>query len=131
MFKRKVRVPTTLQEFDDLVTLVGRKYKLEDLHHAAAIISVALRHLPNDQAYTSLDYLGHSILKNISNYVCNHKAEVLKHGAQVEHLVALLKKDPNDQQVRDELTKAADEGSESAKNALSKLEEPSATVIAG
>lgn len=129
MFRRKIKLPTTLKEFDDLVTLVGRKYNLTDLHHAGAIISVAIRHLPNDTAHTTYDYLGHSVLKNIANYVASHKADTMKHEAQVSQLAQMLKSDPSNTQARDELQKAANEGSEVAKIALKTLEEESTPIV--
>lgn len=121
MFKRKIKLPVTLEDFDKLVGTVVDKYGLTDPHHAAAIISVAIRHLPNDQAHTTLEYLGHSVLKNLANYVSNHKSQTLQHEAQINQLQDILTNDPNDQQARDELQKAANEGSELAKLALQKL----------
>lgn len=120
--KKKIKLPTTLTEYDDLVDKVVETYCLTDKHHAAAIMSVAIRHIPNEQAYTTLDYLGQYIQKNIANYVAHHKGETLKHGAQVAQLADLIKTDPNNQQAWDELQKAANEGSEQAKEALTKLE---------
>jgi hypothetical protein len=116
-----VKLPVTLEEFDSLATQVIKKFNLKDEHHAAAIMSIAIRHLPNEQAFTRIDYLGHYIMKNIANYVANHKAETLKHVGQVTHLVTMLETEPNNQQAWDELTKAADQGSEIAKTAIEKL----------
>ena len=90
MFRRKVKLPTTLQEFDDLAALVVKRYNLVDAHHAAAVLSVAIRHLPPEQAYARLDYLGHYILKNIANHVANHKGQVLQHEAQIDQLASLV-----------------------------------------
>lgn len=123
-----VKLPTTPEQFDALVSKVVKKYKLSDPHHAAAIISVAIRHLPNEQATTSLKYLGHSVLKNLANYVAHHKAETMKHDAQIDQLVSMLRSDPNDQQAMDALTKAATEGSPKAIEALAKFE-PKLTVV--
>lgn len=131
MFQRKVKLPTTLQAFDDLVTLVGRKYKLEDLNHAAAIIAGAIQHLPPTQAYVTYEYLGHYVIKNIANYVAKHKSQTLQHEHQINLLVSLLETDPGDTEARDKLQTAANQGSTLAKDALSKLEEPSATILAG
>lgn len=130
MFTRKVKLPTTIAEFDDLVARVVTKYRLEDAHHAAAIISMAIRHIPNHEAYTTLEYLGHTVMKNIANHIANHKSESLKHSAQIEHLIGLLNANPNDQQALDELQKAAQDGSESAKIALSKIEEMTSLALA-
>lgn len=130
MFQRKVKLPTTLKAFDDLVTLVGRKYELEDLNHAAAIISVAIQHLPPTQAYVTHDYLGQYVIKNIANYVAKHKGQSLQHEHQINLLVNLLESNPGDTEARDKLQAAANEGSALAKNALQKLEEPPATILA-
>ncbi len=129
MFKLKVKLPTTIKEFDSLVARVVKKYKLEDAHHAAAIISVAIRHLPNDQAYTTLEYLGESVIKNIANFVANHKSQVLQHSAQITHLVNMLQTDAGNIQARDELQKAANEGSIEAKAALEKFESPQIEIL--
>ena len=114
----KVKLPTTLEQFDKLVDKVVDKYHLIDKHHAAAIISVAIRHLPNDEGYTTYDYLGHSVIKNLANYVANHKGETLRHESQILQLKEMLIKDPNDAQARDSLQKAADAGHEAAKKIL-------------
>lgn len=127
MFERKIELPTTLDGFDHLVDQVMQKHKLTDKHHAAAIISVAIRHLPNDKATTTINYLGQSVKKNLANYVANHKASELKHAAEINQLADLLAVDPNNMQARDGLQKAANEGSKQALDALIKLklaEEP-------
>lgn len=117
-----VKLPTSPDQFDQLVSKIVKKYKLKDANHAAAIISLAIRHLPNNKAYTTYRFLGHTILKNIANQVANHKAEVIKHNGQVDQLVSMITQDPSNQQARDELQKAADEGSEKAKLALHQIE---------
>ena len=126
MFSRKIKLPTSSKEFDELTNLIIKKYKLTDAHHAAAILSVAIRHIPNEVAYVKMDQLGHYILKNLANYVAHTKGEQIKHEGQVAQLVSMIKQDPNNQQLRDELQKASDEGSLTAKIALNKLlaEEP-------
>ena len=121
-FKSRVALPTTPSEFDALVSEVAFRYDLTDRNHAAAIISVAIRHLPNDQAYTTYKYLGHTVLKNIANYVANFKGETIKHENQVQQLSGMLEQDPYNQQARDELQKAADAGSPLAKAALERLD---------
>lgn len=122
MFKRKIMLPTTLEGYDALVDQVVAKYKLTDRNHASGLISIAIRHLPVTQADTTLEYLGHYVLKNLANYVANHKGEQLRHEAQVNQLSDILAVDPLNQQARDGLQKAADEGSKVAKDALHRLE---------
>jgi len=121
MFRRKVKLPTTIQEFDDLAALVVKRYNLVDAHHAAAVLSVAIRHLPPEQAYARLDYLGHYILKNIANHVANRKCQVLQHEAQIDQLASLVEADPANSQARDALVKAASEGSKYAASMLDKF----------
>lgn len=120
--QKKIKLPQTHQQFDDLVLLVCKRYGIEDTHHAGAIISVAIRHLPNDQAYTTLQYLAESVMKNVANFVANHKGQMLQHEGQIRILIDELKKNPLNQQARDELQKASDEGSPIAQQALQSLE---------
>lgn len=122
MFKRKVKLPQTLAEFDTLVEKVCKRYKLQDSNHAAAIISVAIRHIPNDKSYTTLEYLGQTVQKNIANHIADHKSQMLRHGAEIEMLLSKIKENPLDQQSRDALQKAANDGSEAALNAIASLE---------
>lgn len=122
MFKRKILLPTTPEAFDKLVDQIVDKYKLKDRNHAAAVIGVAIRHLPPAQAKVTHEYLGHYVIKNIANYVAQLKSNGIRHTAEVDQLVALIKKDPNDMQARDGLQKAIDEGSEYAKKVMEKLE---------
>lgn len=121
MFKKRIRLPQSIQEFDALVDRVVKKYKLMDPHHAAAVISVAIRHLPTTQGYSTVDYFGEYIQKAIANHVADHKNNMLKHEHQIDQLSSILKQDPNDNQARDGLEKAANEGSEYAKKALAMI----------
>lgn len=128
-FQRRVQLPTTPEAFDRLVARVVKEYKLIDAHHAAAVISVAIRHLPHTEAYCTVKYLGDYVLKNLANYVADHKSQIMKHESQIDQLIALLKSNPNDNQARDGLEKAANEGSEYAKAELAKL--PTLVEITG
>lgn len=128
----KVKLPTTVEEFDSLVDRVASKFTLSDKNHAAAIISVAIRHLPNDQAYTTYSYLGQSVLKNLANYVANYKGQTIQQDTQVRQLIEMLTQDPNNQQAIDELQKASDQGNDKAKSILLKLNavaEPALEVV--
>ena len=118
------RLPVTVEEFDKLVEEFCEETEFKDKRHVAAVFSIAIRHLPNDQGYTTFDYLNNCVIKSRANHVCNHKSQVIQHETQVEMLVSKLEQDPNDMQARDELTKAAGEGSESAKAALVKIDGP-------
>ena len=118
----KVWLPRSLEQFDILVDRVVKKYNIEDRHHAAAIISVAIRQLPNTQATTTLKFLGESVLKNLANYIANTKGDMLKHEGQVTQLADLIRQEPNNQEAWDGLRKAANDGSPLAKDQLAKLE---------
>jgi len=122
MFKTKIRLPISVEEYDNLTSRLCKKYKFSDKDHVAAVISVAIRHLPNEQAYSTLDYLAGCVYKQMANHVANHKGELIKHTVQVDNLIAMFKQDPNNQQILDELRKYADNGFEYAKNELAKLE---------
>lgn len=119
--RRKIKLPTTPQQFDDLVQLVCNTFGLTDRRHAAAVISVAIRHLPNDEYQTTLDYLGGSVIKALANHVANWKSKSIEHEVQVQQLVDRYKENPLDAQVRDELVKAAQQGSEPAQKACKEL----------
>ncbi len=122
IFKRKIKLPTSLQAFDELVEKLVEKYGFEDPHHTAAILSIAIRHLPATQAHATLDYFADYINKNIANYVADHKGQALRHEAQIDQLINVLKNDPGDNQARDSLEKAANEGSIYAAKALETIE---------
>lgn len=119
----RVLLPTTLDGFDKLVEKVCDRFKISDRRHAAAVISVAIRKLPVEQAYTTYAYLAHYVMKAIANHVANYKGDVLKHQTQIELLENQLEADPGDAEARDKLYEAAAQGSEFAKEALKKLEE--------
>lgn len=119
----EILLPTTEKEFDDLVDQVMATFpRIPERDHAIAVISVAIRHLPNDQATTTLQYLGNTILKTLANHVANFKGEKVKHETQVNQLANLLVTNPNDAQALDQLEKWANEGSIYAKEALRKFE---------
>lgn len=116
-------LPTTEKEFDEIVDEVLRRFpQITERDHAVAVISVAIRHLPNDQATTTFRYLGHAVLKSLANHVANFKGERVKHETQVAQCFNLLTSDPFNMQARDALEKWANEGSIPAKDALARLE---------
>jgi hypothetical protein len=121
MFKRKIKLPISVAEYDSLVSKLVKKYGFDDANHVSAVVSVAIRHIDNQTAYTTMDYLAQCIWKQMSNHVANHKGELIKHEVQVDQLVAMFKQDPNNQQVLDQLNSFSDQGSEYAKLALAKL----------
>lgn len=119
----EILLPVTEKAFDDLVDDIMTLYpQIPERDHAVAVISVAIRHLPNDQAVTTFKYLGHCVLKSLANHVANFKGEKVKHETQVTQLYNLLVTDPNNMQAKDQLQKWSNEGSKPAKEALAKLE---------
>lgn len=124
----KILLPTTSKDFDRLVKTLVKKYKLPNEDHAAAVVAQRIMHLPPDQAMTTLEYLGHSVLKNMANQLAANKGRGIAHRFQVDELSFQLTADPNNQQARDTLEKAANDGSEYAKQALANLQPPSAAV---
>jgi hypothetical protein len=117
----QVALPTTLEEFDKLVDELCLKYTLANKEHAASVVSVAIRHLPNDQAETSHEYLISCIRKNLANGIAAFKGDTLKHEYQVKLLADELTVNPNNMQARDELQKAANAGSKCAVDAMAKF----------
>ena len=130
MFKRKIKLPTSTAEYDALVKKLCEKFKFEDAEHVSAVISVAIRHIDNQTAFTTLDYLAQCVWKQMANHVSSHKGDLIRHKVQVDNMVSMFKQDPNNQQVLDELRKYADNGFEYAKQELEKLEMAAATSLA-
>lgn len=122
LFERKIILPQTEAQFESLVATIVKKYKLPNKDHAAAVIANRIMHLPPEQATTTLQYLGHCVLKNISFQLAKSQGSKAAHISQVDELFATLTADKNDQQARDALEKAANEGSPYAKEALNKLD---------
>lgn len=126
LFKKdhSFRLPTSPEDYDIMIATLCLTYGLKDPLHASAVCSVAIRHLPNDQSLVTSEYLYSCIVKSLANHVCNYKSQMAQHEAQVEMLVSKLEQDPYDQQARDELNKAAADGSKLAQLAVDKLEGP-------
>lgn len=121
---KPINLPTTEHAFDLLVKEVIDRYNLPDSDHAAAIIAQRIMHTKVDEATTTLRYLGHSVLRNIAFQVAQSKGSKIAHRHQIDDLVSQLKANPNDQQVRDALVKAVNEGSEYAKEKVDGLDLP-------
>jgi hypothetical protein len=138
MFQRKINLPRTVEEFDALVNKVITKYNIEHKEHAASVIIGAIKRIPVDQGYTTLEYLGNTVIKAIAYTICEHKSNVLgyeAHVAEMKRFAEMLSKNPFDQEGRDGLEKAANAGSKVAKDILSKLnltgEEPANIISIG
>lgn len=114
-YETHVALPVTLEAYQCLVERLADKFAFEDKRHVSAVISVAIRQLPSHQDTTTLEYLAGWVNKSLANHVAYHMANVAKHEGAIEALSAKLDKEPYDQQARDELSRAAGDGSELAK----------------
>jgi hypothetical protein len=122
MFFNKVRLPISIEEYDNLTDKLIRKYGFKDRDYVKSIVSVAIRRLPNENAYITLDFLAQCIWKAMSNHVAAHVGDLIRHTVQVDQLVSFLRQNPNDCQTLDQLRKYASDGFEYAKTELAKLE---------
>jgi hypothetical protein len=121
MFKKKILLPQTESEFNNLINLLVKKYGLPDWNHAASVVATRITHLPPDQAYSTLEYLGGAVRKNIAYQIAQSRGQHVAHKSQVDAIVAELRSNPHNQQARDELEKAKNAGSAYARDALEKL----------
>lgn len=117
--RQRLLLPQTEQQFEDLVDVLVKRYKLPDPTHCAVVLANQIQRLPADECYSTLEYLGKSILKSVAYAVALHKSRVLSHKAQIDHIASLLKDNPHDQQALDALEAASKEGSVYAKEILS------------
>jgi hypothetical protein len=122
--QEKITLPRTEQDFDDLIAVLMKKYKLPNEEHCIAIVGNCIMRMPVDQITTTLDHLGHSVIKNIAYQVAKSKASKVHHKFQIDELDALLTANPMNQEAIDALQKAINEGSEYAKTILAKYREP-------
>lgn len=129
MLFNKVKLPTTVEDYDKLVYRVCDKYGFKDARHIAAVISRVVKHIAIDQDWTTLDYIKQNINKSYANHVATFIAGKTQHEAQIDGLVDMIKQDPLNQQAWDELTKFSDSGSPKAKEALEKLNEKHLSVV--
>jgi hypothetical protein len=121
MAQKKILLPTTEKAFDRLIKVLVKKYKLPSEEHATAVVARQIMHLPVDQATTTLEYLGHCVLKNMAYQLAQSKGRGVQHRSQIDQLVAELTSDPANQQAMDHLEQAISDGSEYAKLALEKI----------
>jgi hypothetical protein len=112
-------LPQSEAQFDELVEELAVRYHVSDKTHVAVVLGNQIQRLPPEQCFSTLDYLGHSILKSIAYSVALHKTRIMSQKAQIDHIAAILKANPYDQQALDALETASKEGSEYAKEILS------------
>jgi len=123
MKKKIISLPRTPEEFDLLVKAVVKKYKIDTPDLACAVIATRIQHMPVDQSTTTLEYLGGCVIKSLAYNIATHKLQTLNHKYQVDAIMNALKVNPYDQEARDALIKASNEGSGYAKEKLAEFEE--------
>jgi len=111
----KVKMPITLVEFEQIVDSIANKQSLTDTDQIRAIVANRIMHLPIDQITVDADYFENCVLKSVAYVVARNVNTQMTHRLQIDQLDAALKASPTDQQARDHLFKAAEEGSEYAK----------------
>ena len=126
---KPILLPQTEEEFNKLTDLLVKKFKLPNREHAAVLLANRIAHLPPDQAYATVDYLGHCIQKNIAFQVAQAMGSKINHKLQIDAIDTALVADPHNQQALDALQKAANEGSEYAREVLKKYIDSSPRVL--
>lgn len=126
----EIPLPRTLDEFDSLVDTVCTEFCLTEREHAAAVIANTISHIDNDIATSSIAYFGRRVLKQIANQIANAKRSLIDHRQQIKAAVDELKVNPGNFEVRDQLEKAASDGSIYAREALLSLD-PAPTIPTG
>jgi len=111
-------LPTTKEELNELLDELVSRYKLPNREHAQAVVCNQIQRMPPEQALSSLQFLGHCILKNIAYNLARATTSEMHHKLQIDEMAAHLKTQPHDQQALDELQKAVNEGSAYAKEIL-------------
>jgi hypothetical protein len=116
-----ITLPTTLDEFESLVTsLLDGFHESVDRDLITAVVANRIMHLPVTEASVSADYFRNCVIKSMAYGLAAEKSTKLAHKRQIEQLDQLLKDNPHDQQALDALQKAAEDGSEIAKEILAK-----------
>ncbi len=119
-------VPQTKEELDNLVGEVVENLKMEDRKELVeAMICQTIINQPRDEDRINVSFLMAVVRKEIARALCKDQLitlneNMLEINKQIieKNLIIQFHQDPNDMQVRDELQKLADKGSEKAKKAL-------------
>lgn len=127
-YKKPRFLPITHDEFNALVKRVTTRYKIENNVHASSVIANRMMHLPPEQAQASDEYFGHCVLKNIAFQVAQNQGSRIAHENQIDELIQHLHADKNNNQARDAIVKAINDGSPYAAAALKKFEEGETTL---
>lgn len=119
-------VPQTIEELDALVDDVVENLNMHDQRELAeAMVCQTIINQPRDEDRINVSFLMAIIRKELSRALCKDHLVVLNENmneinkAIIEkNLIIQFNQDPNDMQVRDELQRLAEKGSEKAKICL-------------
>lgn len=119
-------VPQVDDELDSLVSEVVDSLKMEDRKELVeAMVCQTIINQPRDEDRINVSFLIAVVRKEIARALCKDRLvslneNMLEINRQIieKNLIIQFNQDPNDMQVRDELQRLADKGSEKAKKAL-------------
>lgn len=119
-------VPQVDDELDNLVSEVVDSLKMEDRKELVeAMVCQTIINQPRDEDRINVSFLIAVVRKEIARALCKDRLvslneNMLEINKQIieKNLIIQFNQDPNDMQVRDELQRLADKGSEKAKKAL-------------
>lgn len=119
-------VPQIDDELDSLVSEVVDSLKMEDRKELVeAMVCQTIINQPRDEDRINVSFLIAVVRKEIARALCKDRLvslneNMLEINKQIieKNLIIQFNQDPNDMQVRDELQRLADKGSEKAKKAL-------------
>lgn len=120
----QILLPITDESFESLIDQLMAFYPLPNREHASAVVAQRIMHLPPTQATCTLEYLADCVWKNAAYQLAENRSKKANQKMQIDQIDAFLKNDPNNQQALDALAKAADEGSDYAKEILAKYRDP-------
>ncbi len=119
-------VPQTREELESLVGEVVENLRMEDRKELVeAMVCQTIINQPRDEDRINVSFLMAVVRKEIARALCKDQLvtlneNMLEINKQIieKNLIIQYNQDPNDMQVRDELQRLADKGSEKAKKAL-------------
>jgi hypothetical protein len=115
------KLPTTPDEFDNLVLDVVEEYGFTDVNHAAVLTAQAICHTPVECSEIAMTAIRDRIIRSLAYKVAETKGKELRDTSYLQELVKLVESDPTNQQALDEIGKAAANGFKLAIEAYDKL----------
>jgi hypothetical protein len=109
----RIKLPTTSEQFDNLVAKIARKYEFT-WDEITGVLIQTIRFAAKDQMYVSRSKFISSLEKIRANAVSDEKMK----GLQLSYLTKAYKEDPSNPQVIQALQQLADQGNEVAKDLL-------------